>query len=76
MYIITDAKNVPAVPQPCKVGIPVDTESDLCILNPGNPSNTIWINSNVLREALLADPSFVLFTLGIKVTDCKGVIKW
>jgi hypothetical protein len=24
----------------------------------------------------LADPSFVLFTLGLKVTDCKGVIKW
>lgn len=75
MYIITDAKNVPAVPQVCRVGIPADTESNLAILNPGNPSNVIWINSTVLREALLADPSFVLFTLGLKVTDCKGVIK-
>lgn len=72
MYRLLDIKEVPGVPQPCKVGIPVDTESDLCILNPGNPSNVIWINSTVLREALLADPILTLFKLGIKVTDYGG----
>lgn len=75
MYIITDSKNVAARKDPCLVGVPYDMEPDLCIINPGNPSNVISINSNVLREALLADPMFVLSRLGIKVEDKKGVLK-
>jgi hypothetical protein len=47
-------------------------DPNICIYNDADPYKNIAINANVLREALLSDPSFVLFTLGIKVEDAKG----
>ena len=64
MYAIKDARDVPARQELCKVGYPLHTTPDICILNTDNPYTVISINSQVLREALLADPSYVLFTLG------------
>lgn len=71
MYAIKDARDVPARQELCKVGYPLHTTPDICILNTDNPYTVISINSQVLREALLADPSYVLFTLGIKVENAN-----
>jgi hypothetical protein len=72
MYKITDSANLPGKKELCHVGYPVNMNPDLCIYSDDNPYRYITINSNVLREALLSDPSFILFTLGIKIEDAKG----
>lgn len=71
MYAITDADKLPGRKQLCHVGYPVHMNPDICIYNTADPYKVISINSQVLREALLADPSYILFTLGIKVEDAK-----
>ena len=78
MYRITDSAKLPGRKELCLIGYPVNIDPDLCIYNDTDPFKYITINSNVLREALLSDPSFILFTLGIKVEDAtKGRnIKW
>ena len=73
MYRITDSAKLPGRKELCFIGYPVNIDPDLCIYNDTDPFKYITINSNVLREALLSDPSFILFTLGIKVEDAtKG----
>lgn len=73
MYTITDSAKLPGRKELCHIGYPVNMDPDLCIYNTSDPFKHITINSQVLREALLSDPSFILFTLGIKVEDAtKG----
>lgn len=78
MYKITDSARLPGRKELCHIGYPVHMDPDLCIYNDTDPFKYITINSKVLREALLSDPGFILFTLGIKVEDAtKGRnIKW
>ena len=78
MYRITDSAKLPGRKELCLIGYPINIDPDLCIYNDTDPFKYITINSNVLREALLSDPSFILFTLGIKIEDAtKGRnIKW
>lgn len=71
MYRITDSANLPGRKELCHIGYPANMDPDLCIYNDADPYKCITINSNVLREALLSDPGFILFTLGIKVEDSK-----
>lgn len=72
MYRITDSAKLPGRKELCHIGYPVHMDPDLCIYNDTDPFKCITINSSVLREALLSDPGFILFTLGIKVEDAKG----
>lgn len=72
MYRITDSTKLPGRKELCHIGYPVHMDPNICIYNDADPYKNIAINANVLREALLSDPSFVLFTLGIKVEDAKG----
>ena len=72
MYAIIDSDKLPMKKELCHIGSPVHMNPDLCIYNTADPYKFITINSQVLREALLADPGFILFTLGIKVEDAKG----
>ena len=73
MYRITDSAKLPGRKELCLIGYPVHIDPDLCIYNDTDPFKYITINSNVLREALLSDPSFILFTLGITIEDAtKG----
>lgn len=72
MYRIVDSDKLPCKKELCYIGYPVNMNPDLCIYNDTDPYKCITINSTVLREALLADPGFVLFTLGIKIEDAKG----
>lgn len=72
MYRITDSAKLPGRKELCHIGYPVNLEPDLCIYNDTDPYKFITINSQVLREALLSDPGFILFTLGVKVEDAKG----
>ena len=71
MYKLTDSNNLPGKKELCHIGYPVHLNPDLCFYNTADPYRVIAINSQVLREALLADPGFVLFTLGIKVEDAQ-----
>jgi hypothetical protein len=71
MYTITDANKLPGKKELCHIGYPVHLTPDLCIYNTADPYRVISINSQVLREALLSDPGFILFTLGIKVEDAN-----
>lgn len=71
MYTITDSAKLPGRKELCHIGYPVHMNPDLCIYNTADPYKAICINSQVLREALLSDPGFILFTLGIKVEDAK-----
>jgi hypothetical protein len=72
MYRITDSAKLPGRKELCHIGYPVNLAPDLCIYNDADPYKYITINSQVLREALLSDPGFILFTLGVKVEDAKG----
>lgn len=72
MYRITDSAKLPGRKELCHIGYPVNITPDLCIYNDTDPYKFITINSQVLREALLSDPGFILFTLGVKVEDAKG----
>lgn len=78
MYALKDSKDLPGMKKLCQVGYPIDMVPDLCIYNTNDPYTVISINSTVLREALLNDPGFVLFTLGLKVEDANTGrnIKW
>lgn len=71
MYAITDANQLPGRKKLCQVGYPEHMTPDICIYNTDNLYETIDINARVLREALLSDPSYVLFTLGLKVEDAN-----
>lgn len=71
MYTITDSVKLPGRKELCHIGYPVHMDPDLCIYNTTDPFKYITINSKVLREALLSDPGFILFTLGIKVEDAN-----
>lgn len=71
MYTITDSAKLPGRKELCHIGYPVHMDPDLCIYNTTDPFKYITINSKVLREALLSDPGFILFTLGIKVEDAN-----
>lgn len=72
MYRITKADNIPAPKNLCLIGYPEDVVPDIVIYNDADPYKCIALNSKVLREALLSDPSFMLFDLGIKVEESKG----
>lgn len=72
MYRIIDSNRLPCKKELCHIGYPINMNPDLCIYNDTDPYKCITINSTVLREALLADPGFILFTLGIKIEDAKG----
>lgn len=72
MYRITDSAKLPGKKELCHIGYPVHMDPNICIYNDADPYKNISINAQVLREALLSDPGFVLFTLGIKVEDAKG----
>lgn len=71
MYKLIDSNKLPGKKELCHIGYPVHMNPDLCFYNTADPYRVIAINSQVLREALLADPGFVLFTLGIKVEDAQ-----
>jgi hypothetical protein len=71
MYTLKDSNDVPGRKTLCQVGYPENMTPDLCIIDTDNPYTSLSINSKVLREALLSDPGFVLFTLGLKVEDAN-----
>lgn len=72
MYRITKADNIPAPKNLCLIGYPENVTPDIVIYNDEDPYKCIAINSKVLKEALLSDPSFMLFDLGLKVEPSRG----
>jgi len=67
---------VPGSKRFIQVGVPNDVTPDICICTELSAS-FIELNSNVLREALLADKFLTAQLLGIKVSEItpKGKIK-
>ena len=65
------SSELPVQPGPCLLGYP-DKDymgNNLAIIEKGNSSQPIFINNNILREALLTNKDFCLKYLGLKVFD-------
>lgn len=59
-------------------GIPFGREysrGDMCFYNPEIESTKIFLNSNILREAILNSKDYVEEALGIKITDARTTKK-
>lgn len=59
-------------------GIPFGREysrGDMCFYNPEIESTKIFLNSNILREAMLNSKDYIEEALGIKITDAKATKK-
>ena len=71
MFLLRHSSEVPGVPSTIKAGYPDPSYSsaDLVIVNSTNIYSFIELNSNMLREALLADPLFTYSVLGLTVSD-------
>lgn len=69
MFKLTDSTEVPGVKPLIQVGYPDKMTPDICLVDSTNIFSFVAMNSTMLREALLADPTFTLVTLGIKVED-------
>lgn len=54
----------------CPVGSKVGyTYANLCIIAEGVPNARVYLNSKVLKQALLNNPKLVAEVLGLRVTD-------
>lgn len=71
MFLLQHSSQVPGVKGSIPAGYPDPNyaTTDLVIVNSSNIYSFIELNSNMLREALLADPLFTCNVLGLIVSD-------
>lgn len=69
MFKLIDSTEVPGQKKLIQAGYPDKMTPDICIVDSNNIYSFIELNAEMLREALLANPSYTLVTLGISVKD-------
>jgi len=69
MFKLIDSNELPGPKKLVQAGYPDRMNPDICFYDENNIYAFIEMNSQILREALLANPSYTLMKLGIKVED-------
>lgn len=75
MFLLLPSNRTPVPKKLIREAVPRKEamQPDICILNPTNVYNAILLNSLMLREALLANPTMTKELLGVIVQDALVV---